>query len=616
MLQNKKIFLSCIVIFIISYGKASSSTDLEYYKEEMSIHTLFNEESCKKVLNPKWSGAETYFWRKLCNTDDIDFNTRTLRRRHIDPESKNWPDTRLITGAFIEEILTKVEYRPYVDNRTIFISNIWLNGYVYLRNIELTTSLIFIGSKINSTINIYRSKFSQLRFNSSVMLNRLEINKSSLDDGLYTSGSTIKDGIDIKQSSIVTLSIDKSTLFNSSARSSIHYDPTGKIIRGDVAEKPSFSVENSTIGFWGINNSFMEDVRIDNVVFNQINLVGISKTPKSSEEKGKRKMSLNTLNVKGNFSMQEIDAFSDMEFINLSIEHYLVLATSKLSKLDIGLLQSGSLAIMDSEIETLNLFSSKINGNFLYSWNSEDILKQAGIDNIVLEEKQDSSKNADYINQILYVVHSKFGSMSLNDSRLREITISGVDITNDVSFYSGQPKYEMVTLFGTKFGSLFSRWPEDVEHDLEFLGIANYTKENYIQFSEAYRIVGLDTEADKIMIEAYNRESENLTKTRKAFYILWHYLTGYGYKLEYALWWSIGIVTFGSCVAYWFTRKKLKKNRLFIWYSLDMFLPVIRLSNRHDKVTFASSFARNYFLFHKIIGFIVMSYLIAGIVSF
>ncbi len=48
------------------------------------------------------------------------------------------------------------------------------------------------------------------------------------------------------------------------------------------------------------------------------------------------------------------------------------------------------------------------------------------------------------------------------------------------------------------------------------------------------------------------------------------------------------------------------------WYSFDMALPLIELNKRHEGVKHAG-IVTVYFYFHKIAGFVLVSFLIAGL---
>lgn len=613
-MQQNKYFYACIVSFLFSYGNFALSNEQGTNNEGMSVRTYFDEESCKNKLNPRWNGAERYFWRKLCKDDDIDFTQRTMRHKYFKPDSTKWPNTRKITGRFIEEIFTTVEYQPYVNNRTLFISNIWLDGYIYLRNIKLDSSLIFIESRIDSSIDISRSSINQLRFNSSILENRLKISNSSLNEGLHFSNTMLKNGVEVNQSNISTLKIQKSTFYNEAKTPIRTYNRTGIISRSILPEKPSISIRESTIGFWRVEMSSMQDVNISKSKFNDIEIVGISKITKSDDGVD-TKMSIDLVDVSGNFSILNIEAFNKLNFQILSVKNKFLIGNSKLSRAEINSIQSNSFDVINNEIESLYIVGAKIIKEFSYLWNLEDIAKQGRPKKINTEEIHNTPANEQAKNQVLTISSSEFGSLSLTDSRLREIILIGLDIADKVTFFLGQQKYEKVHLAVVYFGSLTGPDSEYLDDHLEFLEIAPFAMSNYIQFSESYRIAGLYSEADEIMITGYNKKQENFNLTRKIFYFFWHILTGYGYRLDFAFWWFLGAITLGSMVAAFFTRKLSKRNRLFFWYSLDMFLPFVQLIERHNNVKFTSSIAKYYFLCHKMFGYLIISYLIAGFVS-
>ena len=97
---------------------------------------------------------------------------------------------------------------------------------------------------------------------------------------------------------------------------------------------------------------------------------------------------------------------------------------------------------------------------------------------------------------------------------------------------------------------------------------------------------------------------------------------GYGYGLGYfqALRWVLGIVLLGAFFLRIYEESYIKKTetgnrkeRLGLWYSLDMLLPVIRLRQEHYEVDLETQWVRIYFYIHKMIGYVLIFFVIAGL---
>lgn len=612
-MQFKPIFLICFSIIVISYNNVAYSTENKPYEETNTGRTYFDEKACNNITSKSWSGAELFLWKKLCLTDYIDFKFRTLRRKYIDPNTSTWPETRKISGQFLEEILSKKKYRQFIENRSLQISNIWLHGDIYLKHVNVPISIEFIESKILSTIDISHSAILGLAFNSSTLKNRLEISNSSLEGGLQIYNSIFNEGLEVFGSSLGKLSITESTLYNEPKEIVLRTTSKGRVIRRRVSENESLSIILSKIGDLSIVNAALQDAFLLRTQFDEIYINKVSKVDKPEEELEKRTISFSSLEVNGSVNLYSLDAFSNLLASGFIINDGFIIHSSTFNEVRIHNTKSYSLNISKNEIESFSLFNSNIKGDSIFELDPYDIVNHyIGDDDM---KKLFNRKKGSDIEQRLSIHDSNFGSMSITDSRIRDLYLSGVDISKEILFYSATPKYKSLLLRSVNFGSLYTSSPNSLKSDLQFLELANFTKSIYIQFSNAYRLGGLHKEADKIMIAAYNRKRQNLGTIEKVTYYLWEYLTGYGYKLEYVLGWLILWVAIGSAIAYMFTRNKLKQHRLAFWFSLDLFLPIVRLNDSHYSVKFNNIFVRHYFLFHQLFGFLLVSYLIAGLID-
>jgi hypothetical protein len=101
-------------------------------------------------------------------------------------------------------------------------------------------------------------------------------------------------------------------------------------------------------------------------------------------------------------------------------------------------------------------------------------------------------------------------------------------------------------------------------------------------------------------------------------YEIWGWLTllktmiGYGYYPYRSVWWVLGFVLLGMAVL-WRTGEG-RRNGMPIGasYSFDMLLPIIQLRPSHYTIELRDG-ARYYFYFHKIVGWALASFLVAGL---
>ena len=87
---------------------------------------------------------------------------------------------------------------------------------------------------------------------------------------------------------------------------------------------------------------------------------------------------------------------------------------------------------------------------------------------------------------------------------------------------------------------------------------------------------------------------------------------GYGWRSFLTLLWAMLFVFIGTAVLYMSRELDRDGNRLGFWYSLDMLLPAIHLREQHYEVDLRTG-ARYYFYIHKIIGYTLAFFLLAGL---
>ena len=94
--------------------------------------------------------------------------------------------------------------------------------------------------------------------------------------------------------------------------------------------------------------------------------------------------------------------------------------------------------------------------------------------------------------------------------------------------------------------------------------------------------------------------------------LLTRLMIGYGYRIEVTLLWVVGFLATGSVILQRFKEVDRDGRRLGLAYSLDMLLPIVHLREEHYRLELYG-FPRYYFYFHKIVGYILASFLIGGL---
>jgi hypothetical protein len=161
-------------------------------------------------------------------------------------------------------------------------------------------------------------------------------------------------------------------------------------------------------------------------------------------------------------------------------------------------------------------------------------------------------------------------------------------------------------------GSLVDRsaeWFEDWLNKQAF-----YTPAPYQQLATVLRQQGQPDTADEILYTAKERERD------QAPFLSWLKLTaskwfvGYGYHLFRSAYWALSLVFVGAALLWASGQgRRISRHYNFVYglgYSFDFLLPIIRLREKHYKIDLHGP-VRYYFYAHKIMGYVLASFLIA-----
>jgi hypothetical protein len=147
----------------------------------------------------------------------------------------------------------------------------------------------------------------------------------------------------------------------------------------------------------------------------------------------------------------------------------------------------------------------------------------------------------------------------------------------------------------------------------------SYSPQPYGQLAAVLTEGGRAEKADNVLYAGRERER---TQVATGLDFVWmtalHAVIGYGYKVHRAFYWIAAFVILGTVVIWW--SRQLTRHRIAtgatgttaIEYSIDMLLPIIELRKQHYDIDLTGA-ARYYFYFHKLMGFVLVSFLIAGL---
>jgi hypothetical protein len=140
----------------------------------------------------------------------------------------------------------------------------------------------------------------------------------------------------------------------------------------------------------------------------------------------------------------------------------------------------------------------------------------------------------------------------------------------------------------------------------------SHSPQPYEQLASVLQKTGHKEKANDILYYGKERERSEATGLNWLWLTLLWIFIGYGYRIWYAFLWVILFVAIGACIFRRTEEAKRNKMPYGFAYSFDMLLPIIKLRERHYDIDL-SGWPRYYFYFHKIMGYVLASFLIAGL---
>jgi hypothetical protein len=162
---------------------------------------------------------------------------------------------------------------------------------------------------------------------------------------------------------------------------------------------------------------------------------------------------------------------------------------------------------------------------------------------------------------------------------------------------------------GTTVGEGFEQW----------LGRQKrYSRQPYEQLATVLQAQGEIENATAVRFAERERDRDEQRQRGSWSWLIFgwltllRYLIGYGYRVYYSIGWVVGLIGLGVLVL-WRTGEGRRNGMPYgVSYSFDMLLPIIQLRQKHYEIDI-KGWARYYFYVHKIMGWVLASFLVAGL---
>jgi hypothetical protein len=246
------------------------------------------------------------------------------------------------------------------------------------------------------------------------------------------------------------------------------------------------------------------------------------------------------------------------------------------------------------------------------------------------------------------LVFANVGAVNLSGSKFRNVDMTGIRIRDELKLVSGnQPvrweKGSQFVLRNANVGALndsVDTWPDKLELDgfvynqtggvnsdassefssrqiswlLDWLARQSiFSPQSYQQLAALLQKSGHGDKAGDVLYESKKRQrAEVATGTEWLWMTLLWLFVGFGYRMYYTIFWVALFVCLGALVLKVSNQGEKHRMPYGVAYSFDILLPIVKLRDLHYKIDL-EGWARYYFYFHKIMGYVLASFLIAGI---
>jgi hypothetical protein len=559
-----------------------------------------SQPACAVPADPGWTAQEAFVWERLCAGETADLNAAPAFGGRLDAKSpEHWPDSRTLRPAFLESILLKEPYRQALSRRGVAIVGAQFAAPVDLSEAVLTCPLLLQDSVFAQGANLLRLR-----------------SEYSLD----LDGSNFK-----------SLSLNAARLMRLSLR--------GAVVAGEVnlaVAQIAGNIQLHGSRFAGLVDlsgmhvgGFLlieKDAELQNL---KLHTTYIEKDLQISGSKIARVLDMSGIRIGGSLIISDHAILDGVNLLNAQVEKEFEVSASTISgRLDMNRLQVGGLlsihqtrlnglTLRSAELGQLEILSSKVGGQ---------------VDCSGMQVRGEASLSAsEFADAVKCPAATIKGDAVLNGAIFDadvDLTKSEIDGALQLKDTTWRPETTL-RLANAKLGlvDLGKSWPPHLEldgltyrsadspeaHEAWFGRLPHFAPQPYDQLASVVRSAGKDDLATTIRYSGRQRERNDERK-----WIPWGWLyilegsIGYGFYPLRALLSVVGFVGLGALVLRLTGEGPRNGMPVGLAYSFDLLLPIVRLRESHYAIDLRAP-ARYYFYFHKIMGYLLASFVIAGV---
>ncbi|MEE9214116.1 MAG: hypothetical protein V3U54_04860 [Thermodesulfobacteriota bacterium] len=593
-----------------------------------------------------WTDQEKWVWSKISTGEIANFNEGRAYGGTLDPrEPGEWPKSRILTPDFLQVILFDDSYRCALTHRGVRIIGAWFTDTIVLTDATVALQLWFGGSRFDSKVKLVyfestqslsfvRSTFTELTLRGAVIKHALNMN------GCKFEGKLTMDGLQVGGLLAMSDEAKFKDVNLCGAKIGDQLDMSGSVFTGTL-NMDKIQVESSL--FMRSTVMIKEVILLSAKIDGQLDMSGSIFFDK---------LDMNSLEVKDSLFMRSGVMFKEVILRGAKIQENLEMNGSRFNgNIDMTSVQIGSHLFMQKKavFAAVNLSNTKVEG--ILSMDSSIFSGNMTMENleVVSQLFMRSSKFEALVSMIfanigssLIISDSKFLSLNLTGTQIGKEFCLGTEIHPKTKWETGSTlilrntkvgalqdlpdawpdKLELVgftysQLGGFAAGERQSMYQRSISWMREWLEKQNdYSPQPYEQLGKVLREAGYKTKANDILFEGKKRERrEALTWPTWLTWFnltLQHIFVGYGYRFRFTFFWVIALTIIGAFVLKATGQGLANRMPCGLSYSLDMLLPIIRLNESHYAVKLVG-IAKYYFYGHIILGYVLASFLIAGL---
>ena len=578
-----------VVVLLVSVGVllAGSSMSLaeaadapEKPKSGMSLPG----EKCRVDPLPGWREPERWAWACICESKDADFNGRL--GEILDPNNpkhdQKWSDSRTLRSTFLRTILLHEPFRSAVPPQGVRIIGAYFKDAIDLSDASIEWPLALRESLFKSSSMMRRLRTPKfVSFDGSRFDGELDMSSATIGSNLNMLGEA-------KFMDVILAGAKIGGLLNMS----------GSTFMGTL------NMSSATIGG---DLSMVGEAKFMDVILAGAKIGG--------------RLIMFGSKFNGQLSMDSASVDSILVMSNTN-----VYKPAKLKFLRVN----SNLAVRSATLRELDLTGTQIKGHLQFGCVDKSEC-DPGKDKVKWEGYKDDKGNAK--NPKLTLRNTSVGVLQDMEDAWPEKAINsslGLFLCTEVGTLPGT---EHNCLDETKSleldGFTYQHFGVGGKETLHKRGSAwfinwlsrdgTYSPQPYMHLSGVLRTAGHEDMADKILYANRAREHRESGISWRRWVFLWVlWVTvgyGYGWLKFLALVWVAVLVILGTFIL----RIAGERDKVILGflnsacYSLDMLLPIIRLRERHYKDVDLITWARYFFYFHQIMGYVLIFFVLAGL---